>query len=138
MKSLGMSLAAMGHEVREAENGLAALELLAQNADDPPCLLFVDLRMPVLDGWDLDRKSAGATRDGGASPSSYSRPRSSRAHRGPYSPQAHSGQNLRRSSNSRQFTNIVACTDIPGAPTAVSADAGSLVPYSRGPQGIEK
>ena len=50
---VGMTLAAMGHEVREAENGLAALELLAQNADDPPCLLLVDLRMPVLDGWDL-------------------------------------------------------------------------------------
>jgi two-component system chemotaxis response regulator CheY len=50
---VGMTLAAMGHEVREAENGLVALELLAQNADNPPCLLFVDLRMPVLDGWDL-------------------------------------------------------------------------------------
>jgi CheY-like chemotaxis protein len=50
---LGVTLAAMGHETREAENGLAALELLAQSADDAPCLLLVDLRMPILDGWDL-------------------------------------------------------------------------------------
>jgi len=59
---VGVSLAAMGHEVREAENGLAALELLAQNADDPPCLLLVDLRMPVLDGWDLIANLRGDAR----------------------------------------------------------------------------
>ena len=46
-------LTAVGHEVLNARNGLEALQLLKKNEDDPPCILVTDLRMPVLDGWDL-------------------------------------------------------------------------------------
>ena len=48
-----VTLSELGHEVQEAENGQAALDLLAADPDHPACLLLVDLRMPVMDGWDL-------------------------------------------------------------------------------------
>jgi CheY-like chemotaxis protein len=50
---LRVTLSAVGHEVLEAENGRVALDLLADHARDPPCVALVDLRMPVMDGWDL-------------------------------------------------------------------------------------
>jgi two-component system response regulator AtoC len=46
-------LSLLGHEVHEAKDGREALEWLAQNASRPPCVAVIDLRMPVLDGWDL-------------------------------------------------------------------------------------
>ena len=46
-------LSAMGHQVDGAKNGEEALRVLAAHEDDLPCLLIVDLRMPILDGWDL-------------------------------------------------------------------------------------
>jgi two-component system chemotaxis response regulator CheY len=50
---LRVTLSGVGHEVREAENGRVALDLLADDPEDPPCIMLVDLRMPVMDGWDL-------------------------------------------------------------------------------------
>ena len=50
---LRIALSQLGHVVQEAENGQVALDRLAEDADRPPCLVLVDLRMPVLDGWDL-------------------------------------------------------------------------------------
>lgn len=38
-----------GFDVLTAENGAVALELLA--ATDQPCLVLLDLMMPVMDGW---------------------------------------------------------------------------------------
>jgi chemosensory pili system protein ChpA (sensor histidine kinase/response regulator) len=46
-------LSAAGHEVYGASNGLDALQFLKEHENDPPCILLTDLRMPVLDGWDL-------------------------------------------------------------------------------------
>jgi len=48
-----VTLVDAGHEVWEAANGRAALDLLAEHAKDLPCVVLVDLRMPVMDGWDL-------------------------------------------------------------------------------------
>ena len=46
-------LSAVGHEVYGACNGEEALQFLAAHENDPPCLIVSDLRMPILDGWDL-------------------------------------------------------------------------------------
>jgi len=42
-----------GYDVFEAANGLAALKLLA---DCQPSLILLDLRMPVMDGWEFARR----------------------------------------------------------------------------------
>ena len=42
-----------GHTVVEAENGAEALALAAQRR---PKLIFLDMRMPVLDGWGFVRE----------------------------------------------------------------------------------
>ncbi len=42
-----------GYEVREAPNGEAALSLLQEFA---PELILLDLRMPVMDGWEFARR----------------------------------------------------------------------------------
>jgi CheY-like chemotaxis protein len=39
-----------GHDVQCATNGKEALRLLA-DSHDPPAVIFLDLMMPVLDGW---------------------------------------------------------------------------------------
>src|SRR4051794_5297529 len=39
--------------VREATNGQAALECIAH---DPPDLVLLDLKLPVLDGWETARR----------------------------------------------------------------------------------
>ena len=46
-------LSAAGHEIFSARNGLEALQFLKAHENDPPCMLLTDLRMPVVDGWDL-------------------------------------------------------------------------------------
>jgi two-component system cell cycle response regulator DivK len=46
-------LSAIGHEIHSASNGEEALRFLTAHEDEPPCILVTDLRMPVLDGWDL-------------------------------------------------------------------------------------
>jgi CheY-like chemotaxis protein len=40
-----------GHEVTTAANGREALEKLAANGR--PCMILLDLMMPVMDGWQL-------------------------------------------------------------------------------------
>ena len=40
-------------DVREATNGQAALECIIQN---PPDLVLLDLKLPVLDGWETSRR----------------------------------------------------------------------------------
>ena len=42
-----------GYEVREATNGEVALELLSGYQPD---LILLDLRMPVIDGWEFARR----------------------------------------------------------------------------------
>jgi DNA-binding response OmpR family regulator len=44
-----------GYEVYEAPNGQAALDALA---DFQPELILLDLRMPVMDGWEFSRRYA--------------------------------------------------------------------------------
>jgi len=38
-----------GHEVRGASNGREALDLIS--ASSRPCIILLDLMMPVMDGW---------------------------------------------------------------------------------------
>jgi CheY-like chemotaxis protein len=40
-------------EIREASDGQDALSQIAQ---DPPDLLFLDLKLPILDGWETARR----------------------------------------------------------------------------------
>ena len=40
-----------GHDVLAAENGQVGLELLKNNPK--PCLILLDLMMPVMNGWDF-------------------------------------------------------------------------------------
>jgi CheY-like chemotaxis protein len=47
---LGEVLKAEGYSVREAANGLEALESLRRQGTD---LILTDLMMPVMNGWDL-------------------------------------------------------------------------------------
>jgi CheY-like chemotaxis protein len=43
-------LESAGYTVALAENGKRALEYLKASAD-PPCLILLDIMMPVMDGW---------------------------------------------------------------------------------------
>jgi CheY-like chemotaxis protein len=54
------ALAGFGHEVRAAAEGSEALSLL-QNGWKP-CLIFLDLRMPGMDGWELARRIRASRR----------------------------------------------------------------------------
>jgi CheY-like chemotaxis protein len=42
-----------GYAVFEAENGKAALELLVADVEREPCLIILDLEMPVMTGWEF-------------------------------------------------------------------------------------
>jgi len=46
-----------GYQARGAVNGQAALEMLRSNA--APGLILLDLRMPVMDGWEFRRRQRG-------------------------------------------------------------------------------
>ena len=50
-------------DIKEVQHGQEALDLIAQ---DPPDLLFLDLKLPVLDGWETARRiraMSGPARD---------------------------------------------------------------------------
>ncbi|HVJ17984.1 MAG TPA: response regulator [Polyangiaceae bacterium] len=47
------ALAIQGREVIEATNGREALELLTSERIPEPCLILLDLRMPVMSGWEF-------------------------------------------------------------------------------------
>ena len=40
-----------GYAVRAAENGRVALAALREPGATPPCVILLDLMMPVMDGW---------------------------------------------------------------------------------------
>ena len=46
-----------GYEVREAENGRAALDILERGLR--PCVVLLDLMMPIMDGWDFRAEQVG-------------------------------------------------------------------------------
>jgi CheY-like chemotaxis protein len=50
-ESLALLLQACGYRTEVAENGQEALEKLRDGS--PPCMVVTDLRMPVMDGWEL-------------------------------------------------------------------------------------
>jgi CheY-like chemotaxis protein len=49
--ALGELLAEDGYEVATATNGAEALELLRNSS--PPCMVLLDLMMPVMDGYEF-------------------------------------------------------------------------------------
>jgi CheY-like chemotaxis protein len=51
-ESLRLLLELHGHAVDEARNGREALERLSAA---PPCLILLDLMMPIMDGWQFRR-----------------------------------------------------------------------------------
>jgi CheY-like chemotaxis protein len=51
-ESLRLLLELHGHSVAEARNGREALEQLAVQ---PPCVILLDLMMPIMDGWQFRR-----------------------------------------------------------------------------------
>lgn len=50
-ESLALALEQAGYEVIGAENGRAGLELLSRAPR--PCLILLDLMMPVMNGWEF-------------------------------------------------------------------------------------
>jgi CheY-like chemotaxis protein len=50
-EDLAFLLARKGYQVETASNGKHALEKIRQVG--PPCLILLDLMMPVMDGWQL-------------------------------------------------------------------------------------
>ena len=48
------ALRGYGHEVRTAADGAEALQRLENGW--APCVVFLDLRMPGMDGWELSRR----------------------------------------------------------------------------------
>ena len=48
------ALRGFGHEVRTAVDGSAALDALSNGWR--PCVVFLDLRMPGMDGWEFSRR----------------------------------------------------------------------------------
>ena len=56
-ESLSDLLSDEGHLVRAAANGKEALELLRQTP--APCMILLDLMMPVMNGWQFVTEAAG-------------------------------------------------------------------------------
>jgi CheY-like chemotaxis protein len=50
-EALSDLLQSKGYDVRSADNGVSALALLRES--DAPCLILLDLMMPVMDGHEL-------------------------------------------------------------------------------------
>jgi CheY-like chemotaxis protein len=51
---MAVTLQLEGHHVRTAINGRDALEQLYRS--DPPCVILLDLMMPVMNGWEFRRE----------------------------------------------------------------------------------
>ena len=49
---IDMALSSEGYRVLTAQNGAAALEVIAHS---PPDVILLDMKMPVMDGWELAR-----------------------------------------------------------------------------------
>ncbi|MES1209366.1 MAG: response regulator [Pseudomonadota bacterium] len=56
-ESLTDLLSDEGHRVRAAANGKEALDVLRQTA--APCMILLDLMMPVMNGWQFVTEKAG-------------------------------------------------------------------------------
>jgi CheY-like chemotaxis protein len=52
-EAIGHSLRFSGHETEGAANGHEALEWLEAHSEKPPCMIILDLKMPVMGGWDF-------------------------------------------------------------------------------------
>jgi CheY-like chemotaxis protein len=53
---IDMALTDTGSDVLLASNGAAALALVEQS---PPDLILLDMRMPIMDGWEFTRRYRG-------------------------------------------------------------------------------
>ncbi|HJU29021.1 MAG TPA: response regulator [Candidatus Binataceae bacterium] len=54
LEALTALLESSGYTVARAQNGREALSVLG-NVDSQPCLILLDLSMPVMDGWEFLR-----------------------------------------------------------------------------------
>lgn len=52
-EAIAVALEAEGYRVLSAENGRDALSILTSGAERPPCVVLLDLMMPVMSGVDL-------------------------------------------------------------------------------------
>nr|WP_295773023.1 ATP-binding protein [Rhodoferax sp.] len=59
-------LVRLGMQVRSAENGREALDMLLANASDPPALVLMDCQMPVMDGYAATRAIRASEQTSGA------------------------------------------------------------------------
>ncbi len=55
-ENLALLLEDEGYPVEQAAHGEEALERLSRLGDGLPCLVLLDLMMPVMDGWTLREK----------------------------------------------------------------------------------
>ena len=55
-EALAVFLRKHGLEVRTANHGLDALRKMHEEGPEPPAVIVVDLKMPIMDGWDFLEK----------------------------------------------------------------------------------
>jgi DNA-binding NtrC family response regulator len=55
-EALAVFLRKHGLTVRTANHGLDALRKMNQEGEEPPAVIVVDLKMPIMDGWDFLEK----------------------------------------------------------------------------------
>ena len=52
-EAVAEAIADAGYEVEQAENGRDALAKMRRDADERPCIVLLDLMMPVMDGFEF-------------------------------------------------------------------------------------